>query len=80
MGFEDILAGATGRFPNGKLKEDDEGELAIKLFIDVTKNTAVLDFGKSVSWIAFTRKEIDQLIINLIRIRDKMKEMEISNG
>lgn len=47
---EDTKLGATGRYPDGKLNEDDEGELALK--IGVKDGNVVLDFGKPVAWFA----------------------------
>jgi hypothetical protein len=44
------IPGATGRFPHGKVREDDNGELAAALHVD--KNMLLIDFGKNVSWLA----------------------------
>lgn len=42
--------GATGRFPEGKFNDDDEGEL--RAGIAVYQDKIVINFGKSVSWLA----------------------------
>ena len=44
--------GPTGRFPHGKLRPDDEGELAAGL---VTRNGMIeIHFGKPIFWLALT--------------------------
>lgn len=56
--------GATGNFPDGKITNDDEGE--IRIGITTKDDTVVLDFGKPVAWIGFTKeqaKEIGELLI-----------------
>lgn len=42
--------GATGEFPQGKLTQDDEGEL--RAGIAVYKDKIVINFGKPVTWLA----------------------------
>jgi len=42
------MPGATGRFPQGMLNEDDEGELVIGMGIDQGK--VIVHFGKEVAW------------------------------
>ena len=50
---EDI--GATGEFPNGKINEDDQGQ--IKIGITTEDRKIIVAFGKPVEWIGFTRDE-----------------------
>jgi len=47
--------GATGKFPQGKLTEQDEGEL----MFGVTKKDGkvVIEFGKSVRWIGLDKAQ-----------------------
>jgi len=47
--------GPTGNFPEGKLNDDDEGELAIAIIADKTKQVVAIDFGKPVHWLAMPR-------------------------
>lgn len=57
--------GATGKFPDGKLNDDDEGEIQIGL--TEKDGVVVLDFGKPVSWVGFSKeqaKEIGQMLID----------------
>ena len=44
--------GATGKFPGGKLDETDEGELRFGVGHDAATGKVVINFGKSVSWLA----------------------------
>lgn len=56
--------GATGQFPDGKITGDDEGE--IKFGITTTGNSVVMNFGKKIMWVGFTKeqaKEIGELLI-----------------
>lgn len=56
--------GATGRFPEGKLVEHDEGE--IQFSIETFKNKIVLNFNKSVKWVGMNKqqaKELGELLI-----------------
>lgn len=47
--------GATGRFPQGKLNKDDEGE--IRLAIGHENGKVIIDFGKPVAWIGMNPQE-----------------------
>lgn len=51
------IPGATGKFPRGKINEDDEGELQIVIGINEEHKTIMIDFGKPVSWIGFGADE-----------------------
>jgi len=46
--------GATGRYPQGKLSPDDEGELAIAVAWDPYANMLRVEFGKPVAWLALS--------------------------
>jgi hypothetical protein len=57
--------GSTSKFPQGKLKSDDEGELRMAIF--EKEGNIVIDFGKDLSWIGFGKKEaieLGELLIN----------------
>jgi len=48
--------GATGKFPDGKLRPDDEGGLTAAVAVD--KNGMVfIDFGKSITWLALPKED-----------------------
>jgi hypothetical protein len=63
--------GATGRFPRGKLRADDEGELAAQFVIQ--DGTLLLIFGREVSWIGFGVADVEALIATLQRKLIEMK-------
>jgi hypothetical protein len=48
--------GATGRFPQGKLYPDDEGELRAAITADHHNQVVRIEFGKSVAWVSLGRK------------------------
>lgn len=54
-------AGPTGRFPRGKLNENDEGEIQIAIAVDKAKQVVIIDFGKPTTWIGFTADQASDL-------------------
>jgi len=67
--------GATGSFPDGKLNENDEGEIAIA--ITKSNGNVVIDFGMQVHWIGFTTAQaigIGELLIK--RAKEIIKERD----
>ncbi len=42
--------GATGKFPRGKLNQDDEGELIVSVTKDPETGYVVINFGTPVAW------------------------------
>lgn len=57
--------GATGKFPEGKLVEHDEGEIQFGIWIE--HNKVVMDFGKSVRWIGMSKEQARELGESLIK-------------
>lgn len=55
----DTAPGATGRFPDGKLNRNDEGELAFR--IGNQGGQVVLEFGKSVRWLGMGPEDAEKL-------------------
>lgn len=47
--------GATGNYPAGKLNDNDQGGLTGA--ITVEGDRIILNFGKSVTWVAMTKQE-----------------------
>lgn len=47
--------GASGRFPEGKLNENDEGEL--RLAVTSKDGKVIVDFGKPVNWLGLSRDQ-----------------------
>lgn len=72
--------GPTGRFPQGKLNEDDRGELQIS--IGATKEGKVaMDFGSPVRWIGFgpndARRIAHSLILKANEAEERAKEATV---
>ena len=56
--------GATGQFPEGKLAEHDEGELAFA--VGAKGGKVVIEFGKEVASVGFTPQQAIQLAQSLL--------------
>jgi hypothetical protein len=48
--MSDDQLGATGTYSQGKLNEDDEGDLMVKISLE--GDNVRIDFGKPVAWLA----------------------------
>lgn len=53
--MEETTLGPTGRFPNGKARPDDKGEL--RAAITDANGMVMIDFGIKVSWLAMTPEQ-----------------------
>jgi len=51
---EETKLGATGEHSEGKIREDDEGDLKLAVGIDPDSKNIIIDFGKSVAWLGMT--------------------------
>ena len=51
--------GATGKFPEGQLNKNDEGEL--KIGITKFGGNVIIDFGKQIAWIGFSPDQAIEL-------------------
>lgn len=68
-----MKAGATGKYPDGKLGQNDEGELVIAISL-LDGNHIRIEFGKSITWMAMNRNEavgFTQALMNAIHILDR---------
>lgn len=63
--------GPTGRFPDGQLNDNDEGE--IQIAINTEGGKVVINFGKPVAWIGFTPEQADMIAFSLIEKASKLK-------
>ena len=54
-----MALGATGEFPEGKVSEDDEGEL--QLAVGRQGGKVIISFGKAVSWIGIDPGQAEEL-------------------
>lgn len=57
--------GATGRFPDGKIFSDDEGELNLGI-TRARDGTIIMHFGKAVSWMAMSSENAIRLAMVII--------------
>lgn len=60
LGLQDGL-GATRRFPEGTLNDNDEGEIRVAIAADRAQQKVIIDFGKPVAWIGFTAEQATEL-------------------
>jgi len=57
--------GSTGKFPEGKLRDDDEGEIRVAL--TAIDGKIIIDFGKPVKWIGLGPTDAILLGENLVK-------------
>ena len=57
--------GSTGNFPDGKISEDDEGEL--KFAVLTRNNNIMIIFGKPVGWLDLSKDTAKQLVKGLMK-------------
>ena len=62
--------GATGQFPEGKLNEDDEGELSFAIFVD--KGNVIVDFSTPVSWFGMNKEIAISLAKAILKNAEKL--------
>lgn len=55
--------GATGRYPEGKLNDSDEGEIAIA--VGGQDGKVIIDFGGKIGWIGFAPDQARQVAESL---------------
>lgn len=51
------------KYPDGKIRNDDEGALKIVVFI--RDGRVIVDFGKSLSWLGFDKERLRSFIDGL---------------
>lgn len=57
--------GATGQFPAGKLRDDDEGGL--RMAVGVVQDQVIVDFGKPVAWFALPASVAKTLAVSILQ-------------
>lgn len=69
MNREAILQnlGATGKKPDGEINQTDEGEIQIGIAAHEESGTVVMNFGKSVAWVGFTKEQAILIAKSLLR-------------
>jgi hypothetical protein len=68
--LEGLKLGATGNFPDGKLKDDDEGEIRIGVTVD--EGNVIIAFGTALKWVAFPPDVAIALAETLIKNANKI--------
>lgn len=53
-------------YPDGRMNEDDDGELTFRAAVDERKGLVILDWGKPVKWIALPPADVVQLCNGLL--------------
>jgi hypothetical protein len=61
---EKMEIGATGKFPEGQLCDDDEGEICFQIGSNGAK--VVMDFGKPTAWIGMNPQQAGDVASSLI--------------
>ncbi len=67
---EELGLGATNAFPQGRLNDDDEGELQLAVARD--KDKVILNFGKPIAWIGLDAESAHQIADLLKRHADEI--------
>ena len=58
--------GATGKYPQGKVSIEDEGELKMAVGMSPDRQKVILDFGKPVAWLGLDRETAESLGLLLL--------------
>lgn len=66
--------GPTGKFPLGKLNDEDEGEL--RLAVGVKDKNVLIAFGKAVSWLGLPPDDARQLAVFIMNRANEADESE----
>lgn len=64
--------GATGQYPYGKLRKDDEGELTVAMAVDARQGVIRMEFGKPVAWLALPSGHARHLAKMLVSSADEL--------
>jgi hypothetical protein len=64
--------GPTGKFPYGKARPDDQGELAVA--ISVKDGNVFLDFGKAVSWLSLKPHQAEGIAAAIVHYAKEAME------
>ncbi len=72
--MSDDEPGPTGKFPQGSLNKDDEGELKMLISHD-GEGKVIIDFGKPVRWVGMSSTEavdLARVLISHANAREKI--------
>lgn len=83
MAQEELKAGLTGRFPDGKISSDDEGELEIIVGTEEEKGIIIIMFGKPTKWLGLHPEQVIAIaddLINKANMLTEAKTKKENNG
>lgn len=66
--------GPTGKFPRGKISDDDEGQLKYGVATDRENNVIILEFGKPLAWLGLDKSAAIQLANVLLTKATELKD------
>lgn len=69
--------GATGEYPDGMIRQDDEGALRFAVSDADSRGNIHIDFGTPVSWIAMPKEQAMQFGLMLLK-KAGAKKVEVS--
>jgi hypothetical protein len=72
MSDNEKVLGPTGKFPDGKMNEHDEGE--IQIGITCSGNKVIMAFGKPMAWLGFNKKDAVNIANALLKRAKEIKE------
>lgn len=77
-----ITLGKTGRFPEGKKNEQDQGE--IRFAIGISNDKVAINFGTQVVWVAMNPEQAEKvgrsLIENAQKIKHRLEKSQTNNN
>lgn len=76
MPVNDDGIGPTGRFPRGKLNEEDQGEIQMAIGTDLVKNVVMVHFGAPMKWLALDRTTALAMSESLRQKAEQLREEE----
>jgi hypothetical protein len=62
-----------GTHSRGKIREGDEGDFAVAIFLDHKNNVVVIDFGTEVTWLGLDARTARQFANTLLREADVLE-------
>ncbi len=72
MKIKDFKLGATGRYPQGKVDAEDDGEIRMALAADHRASIIRIEFGTPTAWLGLPATEARQLAALLIEKADEL--------
>lgn len=65
--------GPTGKFPQGKITEHDQGQLAVAIATDKKKGIIQIEFGTSLTWLGLTADDARAFANQLLERADDLE-------